>query len=330
MICQCVYLIDLLRKEVILRKVIGLDAVSCSRTFLADDVSEVEIRHVDVDVRRSNATSHDLDNMQAFNTDGLDVAGKNVWIHDCNIWNDDDCVCVKQQTGYVLGATPRVRVCGALHSLMTVLSLSLPPSLCSLRSNSFRSKCSENMLFERINASGVGLTIGSIGPANAHSCVRNVTFRDCYMKNTFKGLYLKSRPGQDAGTGEIRDVLYENIVIDNPTQWAVWIGPQQAVYDGACSLLWPYVNLDKGCPVPLNMVWDNLVFRNITINNPAQSPGVIWGNEAGPMSNIVFDNVVVNGAPDFPFGDAYLCRGVKGGVAKGGTNPAPSCFESHP
>ena len=33
----------------------------------------------------------------------------------------------------------------------------------------------QNMLFERINASGFGLTIGSIGA----SLVKNITFRDC-------------------------------------------------------------------------------------------------------------------------------------------------------
>ena len=43
---------------------------------------------------------------------------------------------------------------------------------------------SENMLFERINASGVGMTIGSIGC----SVVNNITFRDVYMHHTFKGM----------------------------------------------------------------------------------------------------------------------------------------------
>jgi hypothetical protein len=41
---------------------------------------------------------------------------------------------------------------------------------------------STNMVFERINASGVGLTIGSIGG----SVVKNITFRDAYMKNSVK------------------------------------------------------------------------------------------------------------------------------------------------
>ena len=48
---------------------------------------------------------------------------------------------------------------------------------------------SEHMVFERINASGLGLTIGSIG----EGIVRNVTFRHCYLYNTVKGLYMKFR-----------------------------------------------------------------------------------------------------------------------------------------
>ena len=45
------------------------------------------------------------------------------------------------------------------------------------------------MLFERINASGVGLTIGSIGC----DVINNITFRDVYMHHTFKGLDYCSR-----------------------------------------------------------------------------------------------------------------------------------------
>ena len=106
--------------------------------------------------------------------------------------------------------------------------------------------------FERITASGVGLTIGSIGG----STVRNITFRDCYMHRSYKvaelerksneiqgrgrfiqftpvvdlqtkpktvclssssqGIYMKFR-----GDGLIADVTYENIYIEKPTQWCV-------------------------------------------------------------------------------------------------------------
>jgi polygalacturonase len=147
-------------------------------TTYFDDVEELEIRHCVIDARIDNATNHNIVDISAFNTDGFDVAGKNIWIHDCTIWNDDDCIAVKDQS-----------------------------------SSSTRSKCSENMLFENINASGVGLTIGSIGA----SCVRNITFRNSIMPNTFKGLYLKSRP--HTGTSEISNILYENITITNPSQW---------------------------------------------------------------------------------------------------------------
>lgn len=71
------------------------------------------------------------------------------------------------------------------------------------------------MLFENINASGVGLTVGSIGPHVDHNCVRNITFRNVEMPRTFKGIYMKSRPG--TGTAEITDVFYQNITMYKPT-----------------------------------------------------------------------------------------------------------------
>ena len=81
---------------------------------------------------------HTLEDLTAFNTDGFDITGRNVHIHDCRIWNQDDCISVKDG--------------------------------------------SEDMLFERISASGLGLVIGSIGASR----VNNITFRDCQMPNTFK------------------------------------------------------------------------------------------------------------------------------------------------
>ena len=76
------------------------------------------------------------------------------------------------------------------------------------------------MLFERIEASGVGVTIGSIGG----STVKNITFRDINMHNSYKGIYMKFRAGEG---GLIEDILYENMYIDTPSQWPIWIGPAQ-------------------------------------------------------------------------------------------------------
>lgn len=126
-------------------------------TVWLSDVLNVEIHHSNVSARRDNIDYHDLYDITAFNTDGFDIAGENVYIHDCEIWNDDDCIAVKPQDGH-----------------------------------SFKSNCSRNMVFERLNASGLGLTIGSVPPSEYHSCVDNITFRDVYMYRTFKGMSFNS------------------------------------------------------------------------------------------------------------------------------------------
>eukprot|EP00056_Hartaetosiga_gracilis_P006791 m.100842 g.100842 ORF g.100842 m.100842 type:complete len:448 (-) comp12559_c0_seq1:1399-2742(-) len=259
----------------------------------AGDVRDVIIRYCDVVAEFApNPQRHNVFEIQAFNTDGFDVAGKNVHIHDCNIWNDDDCVAVK-----------------------------------ALNGDNIQAQCSENYLIERVNASGVGLTIGSVGASDAHTCVRNITFRDSVMHNTFKGIYMKSRPsGTSTSTGEITDVLYHNITIYNPTQWAIWIGPQQAGYGGACSLLWPEDPLSK-CPVPENMTWKNITLSDVTVHNPMYSPGVIMGNDTNPMLDVTFSNVKVTNAGSYPWGDKYYyCSNVKNGKATHNTDPIPPCF----
>jgi hypothetical protein len=202
-------------------------------------------------------------------------------IHDCNVWNQDDCVAVKDG--------------------------------------------SENMLIERVNASGVGLTIGSIGGSN----VRNITFRDCYMHNTLKGIYMKFR---ESG-GNITDVTYENIVIDNPEQYAIWIGPAQQSDSNRlcaahpCSICWPEDPFAQ-CNAPVTGNYRNITLRNITINNPRGSPGVIFGNVSNPMTGVVFDNVVVNNPSHKRHdGNYFQCTGVSGGLATGVTSPVPPCFK---
>lgn len=51
------------------------------------NVDGMEIRHCEIDARRTSFDSHDLVDITAFNTDGFDVSGKNVWIHHCKVWN---------------------------------------------------------------------------------------------------------------------------------------------------------------------------------------------------------------------------------------------------
>ena len=185
------------------------------------DIDDVVIRHCDVAVRwHEGADDHSGLELTAFNTDGFDLSGSNVHIHDCNIWNQDDCVCVKDLNG------------------------------------GKRAVRSENWLVERVHASGLGLTVGSIGCSTPPMHVRNITFRDSTMDNTFKGLYMKCRWCTGKNSAIIEDVLYENITINKPEQWAVWIGPaQQADSSHVCSLAWPQGSPEAKCPISAGVTW---------------------------------------------------------------------------
>ena len=48
-----------------------------------------------ISAKRTDQDHHGIIDMTAFNTDGFDVSGRNVWIHDCNVWDQDDCIAVK-------------------------------------------------------------------------------------------------------------------------------------------------------------------------------------------------------------------------------------------
>lgn len=257
-------------------------------TFWVHSVDGLEVRNCHIDNRRDGADEHNIIDLTAFNTDGFDVSGKNVWIHDCSVWTQDDCIAVKGD--------------------------------------------SENMLFERITASGVGLTIGSIG---TDTLVNNITFRDCNMHHTWKGIYMKFRGGNPEVGALVSNVLYENIYMDGPTGWSIWIGPAQqsdssslCAANGGCSLCWPQIP-STTCEMDKNFVYENITLRNITIVDPQFSygMGVVLGHEETPMKNIVFDGVRVIGADNENRGEYYTCEGVSGGVALGDTYPVPSCFE---
>ena len=248
-------------------------------TFWAEDCDGMVIRYCDVDARWTNATYHTYLDLQAFNTDGFDVTGRDVYIHDCNIWNQDDCISVKDG--------------------------------------------SQHMLFERISCSGLGLVIGSIGS----SIVHNITFRDSVLPNTVKGIYMKTRWRDDGPVGKnasITDITYENLVMDNPQQFAIWIGPAQQTGQ-PCSLLWP-ITPHATCDISGYQTWNNIVIRNVTINNPWQSPGVLMGNLTNPIHNVFFHDVVVNNPPQEPWEDYYSCDNVIG-YASGTTSPIPPCFK---
>jgi len=72
--------------------------------------------------------------------------------------------------------------------------------------------------------------------------------------------------------------------------------------------------------------WSNITLKDITINSPIKSPGVILGNSSNPMFNIIFENVVVNNPGYEPWeDDYYLCQNIDG-YYTGTTDPAPPCL----
>merc|ERR1712080_476572 len=161
------------------------------------------------------------------------------------------------------------------------------------------------------------------------------------MHHTNKGVYIKFRDGASKG-GIISDVLYENITIDQPSSWPIWIGgaQQDIKEDGAfynpchgdpCSLCWPKLPVPiSNCASPSGL-FANITLRNVTILKPKLSPGVIFGNSSNPIQGLVFDGVRVKDPPAHgSWGkDYYYCDGVKSGIAMGDTWPVPPCFEDH-
>jgi hypothetical protein len=72
------------------------------------------------------------------------------------------------------------------------------------------------------------------------------------------------------------------------------------------------------------MTWNNIRLRNVTINDPENSPGVIMGNSTNPIRNLIFDNVIVKNPVSDPW-KYYYVQCVEG-VSIGNTSPVPNNF----
>lgn len=70
------------------------------------------------------------------------------------------------------------------------------------------------------------MSIGSVSPNVQHSCIKDTTFRNIKFNHPFKAIYIKTNPGNE-GTGEIRNITYQDITMTTPIWWGVYIGPQQ-------------------------------------------------------------------------------------------------------
>jgi hypothetical protein len=148
------------------------------------------------------------------------------------------------------------------------------------------------------------------------------------------GIYVKTRwsdagPSKDFG---ISNVLFENITIIEPEQFAIWIGPAQQLGQ-KCGLLWPGIGkcLMSGFQTIKDLVLKdgNLILMFVTVINPKNFIGNLLGNDTNPIQGLVFDNVVVKDQTwwnRLRFGDNFKkCEGVDGRIVNG-ASPVPSCF----
>ena len=149
------------------------------------------------------------------------------------------------------------------------------------------------------------------------------------MPNTGKGIYIKTNAGCDSKSeetsGSIENILYENIHISKPIWWSIWIGPQQQrephTEARECGLVYPFT---KTCNIESCMTLRNITLRNIVIEDPLISPGVIFGNQSNPITGLTFDNVTVvkgNVGDIFPFGSGYQCSNTIGAASINSSPP---------
>ncbi len=152
------------------------------------------------------------------------------------------------------------------------------------------------MLIENITIRlGVGLSIGSVPPNLQHNCLRNITFRNAYFEKPFKAIYLKTNPGS-SGSGEIKDILYENMIIREPIWWAIYLGPQQQkqpLGGGPGCMLYPFDPRGTCQTQPLIDI-RNVTLTNIKVYNSLLFPIVLRCNETNPCTDINLNNVVVD------------------------------------
>ena len=246
--------------------------------------------------QHSNASGFGLE-PEDLNTDGIDASGSNIYVHDCVINNDDDSIAVKPCS------SNKCRLQAA-------------------QEHAFRKSYTDRLRRQHWICSTRGST----------------TLRPKYylwninMPDTGKGIYIKSNPSCDdsnpSKTAIIRDILYEDIVLQNPSWWAIWIGPQQQHEPGQglqnkCPLLYPLV---KPCPTQGCVTFQNITLRRVNITNPSLSPGVILGNASNKMRDITFEDVTVTEREGGLSMAKLEASNIIGGKALGTTSPIPPGF----
>eukprot|EP01041_Mallomonas_annulata_P010110 gene10110-21063_t len=196
------------------------------------------------------------------NTDGIDILAINVVVYNITITNYDDSIAIKP-----------------------------------CKSSFTYCKCSSNITVRDITIyHGVGISIGSVPPNSDHNCVRDVLFTDITLYRPFKGIYIKTNPG-DSGTGEITNITYTNIKMYNTLWWAIYIGPQQQSQPGETDTGCMTYPVDPYCPTQPRVTISDIFLNNVNAIKSFSyfnSPGIIRCDASNPCKNINFNNVDIS------------------------------------
>ena len=204
-----------------------------------------------------------------FNTDGIDVSGKDIYIHDCMISNYDDAVCIK------------------------------PADYSTPDLDNTNMSCTENIVVDNVYVyKGVGLSVGSVASTKQH-CIRNVMFQNIVADEPIKFIYIKTGNIHEATSiqGHITNITYKNMVATDALLWPIYIGPQQQKEpDGTGDGVWPPVN-------PFVEIRD-IFLENISIHMKTHYSkyGVLRCDLNNPCSNFQFKEVTVKGGQK-----KYIC-----------------------
>lgn len=160
----------------------------------------------------------------------------------------------------------------------------------------------------------------TVASAFAHSAeteanVSNVRFRNCTVINASYNLSDRAPIGISVnGRWNISDYLFENITIEyiqasntgTEEMPAIRVqNNQEAGFPPAPEVNYEEVNPDPGFQRPRGSI-GNIIFRNIHVLNTVNEDVVVIADaESSPISNVHFENVVINGSCLVP-GDARL------------------------
>ena len=236
--------------------------------------------------RQNNLFEHYKIPTFPLNTDGIDLSVVNATVRNFNITNFDDSVAIKP-------CNNEYKYC----------------------------KCSSNILvYNGYVKFGVGMTVGSVQPNQNDNCVNNVIFKNVFMENPLKGIYIKTNRG-NKGNGSITNILYKNITMISPIWWSIYIGPQQQKQpDGSGEGCMKYPH-DPYCPTEPKITIANITLKNINIQNSLNPyPGLLRCNETNICKRINFYNVSVNTMFDTY---QYICENAE--VKSIFSNPVLTC-----